>query len=164
LECRGVHGHQAVETVARRVDALATELKLEARDAEQCPGGSADLGREIRQRGDVVPGPRRLRRELLAGELHAVAGVAGEADDGSIQFLTTLPDTRYGRRRLAHRCSFRVRHSRGPAYPSRFSIISPLGSSPERDSPRTAGRSPRGPGERFYASGPAPEGQDLLGG
>src|SRR5258708_9599854 len=36
------------------------------------------------------------------------------------QFLTTLPDTRYGRRRLAHRCSFRSVTVVGPLTPADF--------------------------------------------
>jgi hypothetical protein len=40
-----------------------------------------DLGGEVGQRRDVVAEERRLGRELRAGELHTVAGVAREADD-----------------------------------------------------------------------------------
>ena len=66
LERGRVHRDQSVELIARRVDALAAELELEARHPEERAGGSADLGGEIRQRGDVVAGPGRLGGELLA--------------------------------------------------------------------------------------------------
>ena len=104
LERRGVHGHQRVELVARRIDPLAAELKLEARDAEQRAGGRADLGGEIRQRRDVVPGPRRLGGELLARDLHAVAGVAGEPDHGPGERAPRLLDNSGRRHRIAHCC------------------------------------------------------------
>ena len=83
LERGRVHRHQRVELIARRVDPLAAELELEARHAEQRAGGGPDLGGEVGQRRDVVAGPRRLGRELLAGHLHAVARVAGEPDHGA---------------------------------------------------------------------------------
>ena len=41
----------------------------------------ADFGGEIRERGEVVAGKRGRQRELAAGQLHAVAAIAGEADD-----------------------------------------------------------------------------------
>ena len=66
------------------------EVELEARDARQRAGGRADLGGEVGQRRDVVAENRRLRRELRAGELHAVAGVAAEADDDLGQLLDRL--------------------------------------------------------------------------
>ena len=105
LERGRVHGHQAVEPIARRVHALAAELELKARHSEQGARRGANLGGEVRERGDVVSRPGRLRGELLARELHAVAGVAGEADHRAIQFLPRLPGTRDGSRRLAHRFS-----------------------------------------------------------
>jgi hypothetical protein len=57
------------------------EVELEARDAGQRAGGRANLGGEVGQRRDVVAEQRGLGRELRAGELHAVAGVAREAND-----------------------------------------------------------------------------------
>ena len=54
------------------------------------PGRRADLGGEVGQRRDVVPEQRRLGRELRAGELHAVAGVAREADDDLGELLDGL--------------------------------------------------------------------------
>ena len=56
----------------------------------QRAGGRADLGREVGQRREVVPEDRRLAREAIAGELHAVAGVAGEADHDPFELLDGL--------------------------------------------------------------------------
>ena len=67
--------------VARREDVVVGEVQLEARHARQGARGRADLGREVRQRRQVVAERRRLRGEPVAGELHAVAGVTGEPDD-----------------------------------------------------------------------------------
>jgi hypothetical protein len=58
LERGGIHRDQTVEAIARRVDALAAELQLEARDAEQSAGRRANLRREVRQGGEVVARPR----------------------------------------------------------------------------------------------------------
>jgi len=102
LERSRIHRHQAVETVARRVHALAAELQLEAGDAEQRAGRGADLGGEVRQRGDVIARPRRLGGELLARQLHAIAGVSGEADHGALKLAPRFGPL-HGRRRLAHR-------------------------------------------------------------
>ena len=60
---------------------------LEGRDAGQGAGRGADLGREVRQRGQVVAEQRAGAGEAVAGELHAVAGVAGEADDDPVELL-----------------------------------------------------------------------------
>src|SRR6058998_2410736 len=57
---------------------------------EEGAGRGADLSGEVRQGRDVVAGPRRLGRELLARELHPVAGVPGEPDHGPIQLLQRL--------------------------------------------------------------------------
>ena len=54
--------------------------------ALRCP----DLGREVRQRRQVVAERRGLLGEAVAGELHAVAGVAGEADDHAVELLDLL--------------------------------------------------------------------------
>ncbi len=102
LERGRIHRDETVEAVTRRVDALAPELQLEARDAEERAGRRADLGRKIRQRGEIVARPRGLGRELFAGELHAVAGVAGEPDHCPIQRFTRLLDAGGGSRYLAH--------------------------------------------------------------
>ena len=48
-------------------------------------GGGADLGRVLGQRRQVVAVRGAHRREAVAGELHAVAGVAGEAHDDAVE-------------------------------------------------------------------------------
>jgi len=106
LERRRIHRHQRVELIAGRVDPLAAELELEARHAEERAGGSADLGREIRQSRNVVAGPRCFRGELLAGDLHSVAGIAGKPDDCPGQGPTRLRDSRRGHYRVAHGLDF----------------------------------------------------------
>ena len=90
LERRGVHRDQHVGRVAGREDVAAGEVELEAADAGQCARRGADLGGEIRQRAQIVAGQSGLVGELHAGELHAVARVAGEADDDLIAFLDAL--------------------------------------------------------------------------
>ena len=60
LERRRIHRDEAVETVARRVDALAAELELEARDAEQRAGRGANLGGEVRQASRCRCRPTRI--------------------------------------------------------------------------------------------------------
>ena len=72
---------------------MVGEVDLEARDAGQRAGGRADLGGEVGQRRDVVAEQRRLGGELRAGELHAVAGVAGETDDDLRELLDRLAPT-----------------------------------------------------------------------
>ena len=45
------------------------------------PGRRPDLGRVVGQRREVVAERRAHVGEAVAGELHPVAGVTGEADD-----------------------------------------------------------------------------------
>ena len=59
-------------------------------DARQRAGRRADLGGEVGQRREVVPEDGGLAREAVAGQLHAVAGVAGEADDDPLELLDRL--------------------------------------------------------------------------
>src|SRR5262249_53733614 len=87
------------------VHALAPELELEAGDTEQRAGGRADLGREIREGRDVIARPRGLRGELLARDLHAVAGVAGKPDHGARERASRLLRYLCGRCGFAHRSS-----------------------------------------------------------
>ena len=57
------------------------------------PGRRPDLGREVRQRRQVVAEHGRRAREAVARELHAVAGVAGETDDDSLRSSTACSST-----------------------------------------------------------------------
>ena len=52
----GIHRDQDVGLVARREDVVVGEVDLEAGDAGQRAGRRADLGGEVRQRGEVVAG------------------------------------------------------------------------------------------------------------
>ena len=74
----------------RREDLGRREVELEGAHAGERAGGCADLGGEIRKRRDVVARERRLGGELHAGDLHAVARVAAEADDDIVAGLDAL--------------------------------------------------------------------------
>ncbi len=118
LQGGGVHRHQTVQAVPRGVHPPAPELELEARHAEERAGGRADLGREVGERRDVVAGPSGLARELLTGQLHAVARIPGEAHDRAVQDAPRLDRGRRGGRGLAHGPSVSLRRmklSNGPA-------------------------------------------------
>jgi len=66
------------------------EVDLEAGDAGQRARRRADLGREVGQRGEVVPERRGLAREAVARQLHPVAGVAREANRDAVDALDAL--------------------------------------------------------------------------
>src|SRR6185369_5220795 len=81
LERRRVHRDQDVGLVAGSFDRGRAEIDLEGGDAEGRALRRADLRREVGEGREVVTGERGRERELAAGQLHAVAAVAGEADD-----------------------------------------------------------------------------------
>ena len=85
LERRRVHRHQHVGRVARRDDVVVGDVDLERRHPGDRAGRRPDLGRVVRHRGQVVAEDRAHVGEAVAGELHAVAGVAGEADDDLVE-------------------------------------------------------------------------------
>ena len=85
LERRRVHRDQHVGLVAGGVDRAEPKLIWKARDAERRALRRADFGREIGEGRKVVAGERGRERELTAGQLHAVAAVAGEADDDGFE-------------------------------------------------------------------------------
>ena len=66
------------------------ELDLERRDPVQRARRRPDLGREVRQRGEVVAEHGRCAREPVARQLHPVARVAGEPDDDALSFFDGL--------------------------------------------------------------------------
>jgi hypothetical protein len=98
LERRRVHRDEHVRVVSRREDVAGGEMDLEGGDAVESAGGSADLGGEIRKRGEVVADHRRGVREAAADQLHPVAGVAREADNYSFSLLDSLGHSERDRR------------------------------------------------------------------
>ena len=85
-----VHRDEHARLVSRREDVVVGEVDLEARDARQRAGRCADLGRKVGERRQVVPEDGSLAREPVAGELHAVARVAGEANHDPFELLDGL--------------------------------------------------------------------------
>ena len=81
LERRRVHRDEHVGLVAGGLDRGRAEIDLEGGDAEGRALRSADFGGEIGEGCKIIAGERGRQSELPAGELHAVAAVAGEADD-----------------------------------------------------------------------------------
>jgi hypothetical protein len=84
LERRRVHGDEHIGRVAGGVDRGRTEIDLEGGDSEGGALRRTDLGGEIGEGGEVVAGERGRQSKLAAGQLHAVAAVAGEADDDGL--------------------------------------------------------------------------------
>ncbi len=102
-----VHRDEDVGGVPGREDVVVGEVDLERRDTGQGALGRPDLRREVGQGGEVVAEGGGLLGEAVAGELHAVAGVAGEPDDHAVELLDLL----------GHACrllSSRGRGSRAP--------------------------------------------------
>jgi hypothetical protein len=65
-------------------------VELEAGDARERARRGADLGRKVREGGEVVAEHRRLRGEAAARQLHPVAGIPGEADHDRFELLDRL--------------------------------------------------------------------------
>ncbi len=80
-----VHGHEDARVVPGGQDVVVGYVDLESGHAGQGPGRGPDLGREVREGGQVVAKQGRGGRETVPGQLHAVAGIAGKADDGPVQ-------------------------------------------------------------------------------
>ena len=90
LERGGVHRHENVHGVARRMDVPAREVDLEPADSGKRPDRGANLGGKVGERAQIVPGDGRRVREPVSGELHPVAGVAGEANRHRFEFNKLL--------------------------------------------------------------------------
>ena len=86
----GIHRDEHVRAVAGCEDVVIGEVDLEAGHSGQRAGGRANLGREVRERGEVVAEQRGLAREAVARELHTVTRITREADDHSIDVLDGL--------------------------------------------------------------------------
>jgi hypothetical protein len=65
---------------------METEIDLKGGDTESGPHGSTDFRRKIRESGKIMAGQRRRQRELATGQLHSIAGIAGEANNDGFQF------------------------------------------------------------------------------
>src|SRR5207245_1825890 len=87
LQRRRVHRHQHAGRIAGREDVVVGDVDLEGRDARQRARGGTDLCGEVGQGGEVVAEYRAHAGKAVAGELHAVAGVTGEADDDPVELL-----------------------------------------------------------------------------
>ncbi len=74
----GVHGHEDIAFVAGGEDLIAGKAELVAADAGQGTLRGPDLGGEIGEGGQVDAQEGGVVGELASGQLHAVAGVAGE--------------------------------------------------------------------------------------
>jgi hypothetical protein len=75
-----------------REDVVVGDVDLERRHPGQGPGRGPDLGREVRQRGQVVAEQRRglvVKRSPVS--CMPSPGVAGEADDHPVQLLDSVP-------------------------------------------------------------------------
>ena len=81
-------GFMATSTLGEspgRRDVVVGDVDLEGRHAGQGAGRGPDLGREVGEGGQVVAEQGRRGGEPVAGQLHAVAGVAGEPDDDAVE-------------------------------------------------------------------------------
>ena len=82
LQRGGIHGHQHVHGVAGREYVARGELNLESADAGKRSRRGANFGGIIGERSQVVSVEGHGIGELAAGNLHAVAGVSAEAENG----------------------------------------------------------------------------------
>ena len=87
LEGGGVHRHQHAGPVAGGEDVPIGDLDLEGRDAGKGAGGRPYLGGEGGKGGQIVPEDGGRVREAIAGQLHAVARVACEADHHPVSIV-----------------------------------------------------------------------------
>ena len=95
---RGVHADQDVRQIARGHHGARAEIDLEGGDAVGGAHRRPDFRREVGEGGQVVAGKRGGLGEAPAGQLHAVAGIPGEADHGRLQLLA--------RHLVKRQCSF----------------------------------------------------------
>ena len=123
-----IHRHQHVGGIAGGIDGGRPEVDLEGRDAEQRALRGADFRRKIGKGGQIVAGQRGGQGELPAGELHAVARVAGETHDnrfGGGAITRPLGGVRFGQN-SCHSCPRRGQFPRCCAwFRARLSIVSP---------------------------------------
>jgi len=92
LQRGGIHGDQDVNRVAGRVNFIRGKMELEAADAGNGSRRSANFRGIVRKGGDVIAVQRDGIRELVAGNLHAVAGIAREANDRLLDYFALVLD------------------------------------------------------------------------
>ncbi len=110
LQRRGIHGNQHIDGIARGVHVARGKMQLVTAHARQSAGRGANLGGEVREGRDVVAVKRDRIGELASGNLHAVAGIPGEANDRLIDlFAPVLGERRFDECR--HRIPDPVRNS-----------------------------------------------------
>ncbi len=97
FQCRGIHGDENVHRISGRVYFRRGEIQLETADTRLGAGRSANFRRIVRKGRDVIPIERDRIGELAAGDLHAVTGIPGEADDRLIDYLPLGFSCRYFR-------------------------------------------------------------------
>ena len=88
LERGGVHRDEHVGPVAGGQDVVVGNLNLERGDAGQRALWCPDLRGVVRLRGKVIAKQCGFRGEPVTGQLHAVTGVTGKADDDLLELLT----------------------------------------------------------------------------
>ena len=91
-ECGRIHGYEHAGCVARSGDRVIGDAHLERRDSGHRAGWGSNLGRELRECREIVPEEGRDTGESITGELHAITGIAGEADDNVMQRLRAVID------------------------------------------------------------------------
>ena len=90
LERSRIHRHQDVRRVARRQDVARGEVDLERGDAGERARRRTNLGREVRQRRQVVAQRRGRVSEPAPRQLHSVARIAREPNDDPLALLNRL--------------------------------------------------------------------------
>ncbi len=80
LQRGGIHRHQRIHAVARREHVARGEMNLESADARKRARRRANLRREVGQGGKIVAVESNGVGELASGDLHAVTGIAAEAN------------------------------------------------------------------------------------
>src|SRR6202042_1619635 len=117
------HPDQNVRLVTRGQDVAGGEVNLERRNAGERAGRRPDLGREVRQRRQVIAHDRGRVREPAPHQLHSIPGVAREPNYYSLTLLN----------RLSH--LVRPRFNRLPILRTGRDEVSP----PARSAPRMGG-------------------------
>src|ERR1019366_6540916 len=84
---RRVHGHEHAGHVARGEDLVVRDVDLERGNPGDGAGRGSNLCWEVRHRRQVAAEGGAHVAEPVAGQLHPVAGVAGEADDDTVERL-----------------------------------------------------------------------------